>query len=98
MYNWPQASIYLGDTGSLFIGGLLGTLPLSLNLGVNCHYGYLAPAILLAIPLLELVSLIVIRMYKKIPFYQGRPDHFSIYFQKNYSYETKLLNKICLGR
>ena len=91
LYNWPQASIYLGDAGSLFIGGLLGTLPLSLNLGVNCHYGYLAPAILLAIPLLELVSLIVIRMYKKIPFYQGSPDHFSIYLQKHGWFKKNIL-------
>ena len=27
----------LGDTGSLFIGGLLGALPLSLNVGVTGH-------------------------------------------------------------
>ena len=83
LYNWPHASIYLGDTGSLFIGGLLGALPLSLNFGALGHWGYLAPLILLAIPLLELTSLIVIRTSKKIPFYQGSPDHFSMYLQRH---------------
>ena len=83
IYNWPPASIYLGDAGSLFIGGLLGVLPLKLNLGQCTHLGYLTPVIVLAIPLLELVSLIIIRRYKKIPFYQGSPDHFSIYLQKH---------------
>ncbi len=82
-YNKPQASIYLGDAGSLFIGGFLATVPFFLKWGTYNIYGYLTPIIILAIPIAEVVSLIIIRTYKKIPFYRGSPDHFCHYLQKN---------------
>ena len=78
-YNRPPACIYLGDAGSLFIGGFLATIPFLFDWGTYNWYGYLTPPIILAIPLLECFSLIVIRGYKGIPFYQGSPDHFSCY-------------------
>lgn len=81
-YNRPTAQIYLGDAGSLFIGGLLATAPFLFNWGAYNISGYLTPIIILAIPLLELATLIVIRTWKGIPFYLGSPDHFSIYLQK----------------
>ena len=80
-YNKPQATIYLGDAGSLFLGGILAVLPCGLNLGKYSNAGYGALIIMLALPLLELVSLVVIRTYKKIPFYKGSTDHFSMYLQ-----------------
>ena len=82
-YNRPKASIYLGDSGSLFIGGFLAMIPFLLHLGTYNSYGFLAPLIILAIPLLEVVTLVVIRSYKGIPFYQGSPDHFSLYLKRN---------------
>lgn len=82
-YNKPTAQIYLGDAGSLFIGGFLATIPFLFNWGVYNPIGYLTPLIILAIPLLEVSTLVVVRSYKKIPFYRGSPDHFSIYLQQN---------------
>lgn len=80
-YNRPQAKIYLGDAGSLFLGGMLAALPCGLSLGKYTNLGYFAPLFMLAIPLLELVSLSVVRTLKGIPFYKGSPDHFSMYLQ-----------------
>ncbi len=91
IYNRPPARIYLGDSGSLFIGGFLGTIPFLFDWGTYNWYGYLTPIIILAIPLLECVSLIVIRAYKGIPFYQGSPDHFSCYLIENGWYKTSIL-------
>jgi UDP-GlcNAc:undecaprenyl-phosphate GlcNAc-1-phosphate transferase len=82
-YNYPPAKIYLGDAGSLFIGGFLAVIPFLFNWGVYSWYGYLAPMVILGIPLLEVSSLVVIRFYKKIPFYQGSPDHFALYLKSN---------------
>ena len=102
-YNKPTARIYLGDAGSLFIGGLLSTLPFLFNWGAYTNGGYIIPIIILAIPLLEVTTLIVIRFYKKIPFYLGSPDHFSMYLQGNgWSKRTILfyivfLNGLLLG-
>jgi UDP-GlcNAc:undecaprenyl-phosphate/decaprenyl-phosphate GlcNAc-1-phosphate transferase len=81
-YNRPPAKIYLGDAGSLFIGGFLATIPFLFDWGRYNRYGFLAPIIVLAIPIFEVLSLILIRSYKKIPFYYGSPDHFSIYLQQ----------------
>lgn len=82
-YNRPNATIYLGDSGSLFIGGLLATVPFMINWGHYNWYGYISPIVILAIPLLEVVTLVLVRTYHKKPFYLPSPDHFSIYLQKN---------------
>ncbi len=82
-YNKPPARIYLGDTGSLFIGGFFATIPFLFDWGTYNKYGFLTPLIILAIPLLEGVSLILIRLYKGIPFYKASADHFSYYLLGN---------------
>jgi UDP-GlcNAc:undecaprenyl-phosphate/decaprenyl-phosphate GlcNAc-1-phosphate transferase len=81
-YNRPVAVMYLGDAGSLFVGGFLATIPFFFKWGEYNQYGYLVPLIVLAIPSLEIIGLIVIRTYKHIPFYQGSPDHFSLYLKR----------------
>ena len=91
-YNRPSARMYLGDAGSLFIGGFLAVVPFFFDWGTYNRYGYLTPIIILAIPLLECVSLIVIRWYKGIPFYMGSPDHFSSYLQ---SYGWSKVSILC---
>ena len=78
-YNKPPAEIYMGDAGSLFIGGVMASIPFLITWSNYNPYGFLAPAIILAIPLLEVGTLIVVRTYKGIPFYKPSPDHFSIY-------------------
>lgn len=83
VYNKPPAKIYLGDAGSLFIGGFLAVIPFLLDWGTYSSLGFIAPIIILAIPLLECSALILIRTYKGIPFYQGSPDHFSSYLLAN---------------
>jgi UDP-GlcNAc:undecaprenyl-phosphate GlcNAc-1-phosphate transferase len=83
VYNKPPATIYLGDTGSLFIGGLLGVLSFQLGLQNQGFVQYSIPVILLAIPLLEIMTLIVIRTARGIPFYKASPHHFSIILRNN---------------
>lgn len=90
-HNWPPASIYLGDAGSLFIGGLLGVLTLKISPGQHGYNTNIVPVIILAIPLLELITLIIVRTYKKIPFYKASPDHFSLYLKKNGWSKKKIL-------
>lgn len=80
-HNFPPARIYLGDAGSMLLGGVLSSLPL----GIYPHsvHGYISYGIVLAIPLIELLTLIGVRTYKGIPFYKGSPDHFSLYLLQN---------------
>jgi UDP-GlcNAc:undecaprenyl-phosphate GlcNAc-1-phosphate transferase len=78
-YNKPSAKIYLGDAGALFIGGFLAVIPFFFNWRLHSVNGFLVPCVVLAIPLLEVLSLIVIRTYKGKPFYYGSPDHYCLY-------------------
>lgn len=95
-YNKPPARIYLGDAGSLFIGGFFATVPFLFPWGTYTWDGYLAPLVILAVPLLELGALILIRTYKGIPFYKGSPDHFSLYMQRNGWSKNGILGYIAL--
>lgn len=81
-YNKPLARMYLGDAGSLFIGGFLAIAPFMLHWGTFRTSGYFAPLVILLIPLLEVMTLIIIRTAHKIPFYQGSPHHFCHYLRK----------------
>ncbi|MCL5874893.1 MAG: undecaprenyl/decaprenyl-phosphate alpha-N-acetylglucosaminyl 1-phosphate transferase [Candidatus Dependentiae bacterium] len=76
LINRPPAAMYLGDAGSLFLGGILAVIPFMFPWGTYNILGFCSPVIILAIPLLEVSSLIIIRTIKGIPFYQGSPDHF----------------------
>lgn len=89
-YNKPQASIYMGDAGSLYIGGVLSIIPF-LFPSNNNPYNFLVPIIILTIPLLEVVALIIIRSSKKIPFYKPSPDHFSMYLTQSGWSKTQIL-------
>jgi len=42
----------------------------------------LVPILIIGVPLLEVTSLVVIRKYKKIPFYNGSPHHFASYLRR----------------
>ena len=95
-YNKPNASIYLGDAGSLFIGGLMAAVPFMIHWGKYHWYGYLSPVIILAVPLLEVSTLVLVRTYKKIPFYLPSPDHFSIYLQHNGWSKWEILGYVAL--
>lgn len=91
-YNKPQAKIYLGDAGSLMMGGVLSLLPF--NLGrldrFNDHI-FITGVIILAIPLMETFLLIIIRSYKNKPFYLGSPDHSICYLRDKKWNEKKIL-------
>ena len=80
-YNKPPARIYLGDAGSLFIGGYLAAMPLFFSWSAYNVLGYLVPLFIFAVPLLEITALVVIRTYLGIPFYHGSPHHFSMFLK-----------------
>lgn len=90
-FNKPRALIYLGDAGSLFIGGFFSTIPFLLPWGAINDIAYVIPSIVLAIPLLEVCGLICIRTYKRIPFYNSSKDHFMHYLKKKGALEWHIL-------
>ena len=82
-FNFPSASIFMGDSGSLVIGFILGVLtvrttflPRGADFGAG-WYAVFAPVIVLALPLYDLIVVSVIRLSRgKSPFV-GDTNHFS---------------------
>jgi UDP-GlcNAc:undecaprenyl-phosphate GlcNAc-1-phosphate transferase len=82
-YNFNPATIYLGDAGSMFIGLMLGTLSM---IGVYTDHnqaGYLAPLVILGVPLYDTVLVMYLRRRKGMPVIQGSPDHFALRLRKS---------------
>ncbi len=108
-YNKPSACIYLGDAGSLLLGGLFAMMPFLMSYTMFDQQGnslcgmadsllirIFIVATIIIIPLCEVVGLIFIRSYKKIPFYRASPDHFSHYLLKRGWSKYKILSYTAL--
>lgn len=61
VYNFPPASIFLGDSGSLLIGMVTGALAIRCSLQGPTSVAMLAPLAILALPLLDSTMAIVRR-------------------------------------
>jgi UDP-GlcNAc:undecaprenyl-phosphate/decaprenyl-phosphate GlcNAc-1-phosphate transferase len=74
-YNFNPASIFLGDSGSLLIGFLLGCYGIIWSQKSATMLGVAAPALALALPLLEVALSIVRRFLRNEPIFAGDRGH-----------------------
>lgn len=78
-FNQAPARMYLGDTGAMLIGAVLGALALlgrySIHNDVSAFY---VPLTLLAIPLFDLVLVVLARWSSGKRVYHGSHDHFAV--------------------
>ena len=81
-YNRPPAQIYLGDTGSLFLGFLLGGLAIGGEYTNRNSLGWLTAIAIFAVPLFEILFLSYIRFRRGAPIMTGSRDHFSLRLRK----------------
>lgn len=76
-FNQRPARIFLGDTGSLFIGFMLGALTMLVSYSThNGRLTLLTPVVLLAIPVFDTAFVAWHRARRGVPFFHGSPDHF----------------------
>ena len=76
-FNFPPAKIFLGDAGSLFIGFWLSCLTISFTF-YDAHYPlytYLVPVAVLGVPLFDTTSVLIIRLLKRKPLFEGDTNH-----------------------
>jgi UDP-GlcNAc:undecaprenyl-phosphate GlcNAc-1-phosphate transferase len=81
-YNFPRASVFLGDAGSHLVGFLLAVLAIlphfySAKQTAPSRWAVLDPLFLLAVPLADLASVVWIRVRAGRPFWLGDTNHFS---------------------
>jgi UDP-GlcNAc:undecaprenyl-phosphate/decaprenyl-phosphate GlcNAc-1-phosphate transferase len=77
-FNVTPARIFLGDTGSLFIGFLMAAMSMLVSYSGRNHEAVLTPVVLLAVPIFDTVFVAIHRARKGIPFFRGSPDHFAL--------------------
>ena len=73
-FNRPPASIFMGDSGSLFLGFSLAILSIWSTETPNTGQSML-PMLILAIPIIDTVFAVFRRFFKGIPFYSADNDH-----------------------
>ena len=88
-HNFPPASIFLGDTGSLMLGFFLSGLALKLDLvGSQGTVRALVVALILGVPLFDTLLVVVARVREKRKVYVGGADH-SSHRLSNYGYSPR---------
>ena len=79
-YNYPNATAFLGDSGSHLVGFLLAILAILPHFYSRRHQDVLAvfkPLLVLAVPLIDLVWVVILRWKSGRPFYVGDTNHLS---------------------
>jgi UDP-GlcNAc:undecaprenyl-phosphate GlcNAc-1-phosphate transferase len=79
-YNFPRGRVFLGDSGSHLVGYLLAVLAILPHFYTPHHARPLAvlmPLCVLAVPLLDLVWVVLLRWRLGKPFYVGDTNHLS---------------------
>jgi UDP-GlcNAc:undecaprenyl-phosphate GlcNAc-1-phosphate transferase len=81
-YNFDPAKIYLGDTGSMFIGLTLGSLALIGSYSEINKLGYLTPLVILGLPIFDTCLVSYIRFIRGHSIFIGSSDHFALRLRK----------------
>lgn len=80
-YNFNPARIYMGDTGSMFLGYTLAALSIGNTVGsytkVN-FFGFIAPVLILGVPIFDTLLVMYFRYRRGISMFHGSNDHYAI--------------------
>jgi UDP-GlcNAc:undecaprenyl-phosphate GlcNAc-1-phosphate transferase len=77
-YNWHPAKIYMGDTGSMFIGLLLGAMTMIERYPSDHPLSLLTPVFIVGVPIFDTLFVMYIRYRRGLPIFWGSPDHIAI--------------------
>jgi len=80
--NFEPARIYMGDTGSMFIGLMLGALAMNNSYTRSNLVASLAPVVILGVPIFDMLFVMYVRYRRGIPVMLGSPDHFALRLRK----------------
>ena len=81
-FNFNPATMYLGDSGSMFLGLIIGSLAMTGSYTEHNLVACLAPPVILGIPIFDTLFVMFIRRKKGVPVMYGSPDHFALRLRK----------------
>jgi UDP-GlcNAc:undecaprenyl-phosphate GlcNAc-1-phosphate transferase len=77
-WNRNPASIYLGDSGALFIGLMLSVLLLQFEPSANERLSSISiPIMIMAVPIIDTTVAVISRIHRGVSIFQGGRDHLS---------------------
>jgi UDP-GlcNAc:undecaprenyl-phosphate/decaprenyl-phosphate GlcNAc-1-phosphate transferase len=82
VFNFPPASIFMGDTGSNLLGLLLGAVMIEGTLKTNALIALVGPLVVLAVPFLDTGFVVAKRIKYRRPIYRGDSNHFHHRFHR----------------
>src|SRR3984885_876482 len=74
-FNFYPASIFMGDSGSLFIGFLLSALAMAAGQEVATSSGIAIPILAFGVPILDVALAVLRRLIRSRPVFRGDTDH-----------------------
>ena len=82
VYNFPRATVFMGDSGALFLGFVAGGLSVLVTRRAAEMPAFdgqvvLLPLLVLAVPAYDLASVVAIRLSRRIPPWHGDQNHTS---------------------
>ena len=75
LYNFNPASIFMGDTGSMFLGFVLSATAIQTNQKSTTAVAVLIPAIALGLPIMDTLLAIACRALRGRPLFQADKEH-----------------------
>ncbi len=84
-YNFNPARIYMGDTGSMFLGFTLAALSIGNTVGSYTKtnfFGFIAPVLILGVPVFDMLFVMYFRSRRGQSMFHGSNDHYAIRLKK----------------
>jgi len=75
VFNFPPAVIFLGDTGSLFIGMILGVLAIEGSFKSHLTFALVVPVLALGLPLMDTLLAVLRRVSRRVPVFTADRGH-----------------------
>lgn len=72
-----RTQIFMGDSGSLFLGYVLAALAVKLRFANTDFVTWMVPVLVLGVPLFDISLVVISRTRRHIPVYRGGKDHTS---------------------
>ncbi len=77
-YNYSPARIYMGDTGSMFLGLTLGALAIIGDYSQKNNLAFFNPLLIFGVAIFDTVYVMILRAFRGRSVFLGSKDHFAV--------------------